>query len=107
MIADDFFHAAIVLGPPAADWRRLDLAAASGTTTVDGKEVLAGRGADVLGHPMNSLVWLANRLDEIGEHLAAGQIVMTGSLTLPHWAKKGEAVRIAIGGLGEARVAFD
>src|SRR5258708_39674554 len=107
MIADDFFQAAIVLGPAAASWRDLDLAAAAGVTAVNGEAVQRGRGADVLGHPFNSVVWLANRLAEIGLRLQQGQIVMTGSLTLPHWAAKGEAVTVAIEGLGEASIAFD
>lgn len=107
MIADDFFHAAIVLGPAAPNWRSLDLADLAGVTTVNGKEAQRGRGADVLGHPMNSLVWLANRLAEVGEVLRAGQIVMTGSLTLPHWAAKGDAVTIAIESLGEVSVVFE
>ncbi|MBI1777882.1 MAG: fumarylacetoacetate hydrolase family protein [Proteobacteria bacterium] len=106
MIADDFFHAAIVLGPAVSAWRGLELAAAAGVTRVNGLEVQRGRGADVLGHPFNSLAWLANRLAEIGERLTAGQVVMTGSLTLPHWAAAGDKVVIAIDGLGEASIAF-
>jgi 2-keto-4-pentenoate hydratase len=104
LIADFFFHAGLVLGGPVADWRRLDLAAVTGTTLVDGVERLVGRGADVLGHPLDSLAWLANRLTALGRRLEPGQIVMTGSLPLPHWTAAGEKVEVRLSGLGAVSV---
>ncbi len=100
IIADDVFHAAIVLGREAKDWRKLDLAACEGTTSANGEVKLKGKGADVLGHPFESLAWLANLLAARGERLEAGQLVMTGSLPLPYWANQGETVEVRITGLG-------
>jgi 2-keto-4-pentenoate hydratase len=68
---------------------------------------VTGRGADVLGHPMRSLAWLANRLGTLGRRLEPGEIVMTGSLPLPYWAQAGDQVEIEISGLGAVRVDFD
>ncbi len=104
LIADFFFHAGFVLGPAVADWRRLDLAAVVGTTSVNGAARLTGRGADVLGHPFDSLAWLANRVTALGRRLETGEIVMTGSLPLPHWAAAGERVEVALSGLGGVTV---
>jgi 2-keto-4-pentenoate hydratase len=106
LIADDFFHAGFVLGAEVRDWSRLDLASAVGITRADGVEVQRGKGSDVLGHPFESLVWLANHLGSIGERLEAGQVVMTGSLPLPHWASAGQRLQISIDGLGTAEVAL-
>jgi 2-keto-4-pentenoate hydratase len=102
LIADDFFHAGFVLGPEVGDWSRIDLPEATGITRANGVEVQRGKGSDVLGHPFESLVWLANHLGSRGERLEAGQIVMTGSLPLPYWAKSGERVQVSIDGLGTA-----
>jgi 2-keto-4-pentenoate hydratase len=104
LIADFFFHAGCVLGAPLEDWRRLDLARVTGTTSVDGVERLVGRGADVLGHPLDSLAWLANRLTALGRRLEPGAIVMTGSLPLPHWTAAGERVEIALSGIGKVTI---
>ncbi len=104
LIADDFFHAGFVLGPEVRDWSRLDLASAVGITRSDGVEVQRGKGSDVLGHPFESLIWLANQLATRGDRLEAGQVVMTGSLPLPYWAKAGERLQISIDGLGAAEV---
>jgi 2-oxo-3-hexenedioate decarboxylase/2-keto-4-pentenoate hydratase len=101
LIADFFFHDGFVLGAPRDDWRGLALDTLVGTTSVNGGEKLRGRGADVLGHPLESLVFLANRLRAFGRHLRKGEIVMTGSLPLPHWAKAGETVVTQIEGLGD------
>jgi 2-keto-4-pentenoate hydratase len=107
LIADFFFHHGVVLGAPVDGWRGLDLAAATGTTRANGVAKVTGRGADVLGHPMRSLAWLANRLGTLGRRLEPGEIVMTGSLPLPYWAQAGDQVEIEISGLGAVRVGFD
>jgi 2-keto-4-pentenoate hydratase len=107
LIADFFFHAGIVLGDPVANWRDLDLAAVVGLTRANGAVMAEGRGADVLGHPMQSLAWLANRLRLLGRRLEAGQIVMTGSLPLPYWARTGDKVEIQLSGLGAVRIDID
>lgn len=88
LIADQVFHAGAVLGDPAGagDWRGLDIPALTGRITVDGIERGRGRGADLLGHPLNCLAWLAGS-DVIAAFggLRAGQIVLLGSVTPPIW----------------------
>jgi len=107
LVADFFFHAGIVLGEPVQDWRRLDLAAVAGTTRANGETRVAGRGADVLGHPMRSLAWLANRVAALGRRLEPGQVVMTGSLPLPLWVSPGDRVEVRLEGLGSVSIAVD
>jgi 2-oxo-3-hexenedioate decarboxylase/2-keto-4-pentenoate hydratase len=107
IIADFVFHHAIILGEPVRDWRAVDLAAVVGVTRANGRVMVEGRGADVLGHPMASLAWLANKLTELGRRLEAGQIVMTGSLPLPYWPKSNERIEIDLGALGSVAVDID
>ena len=100
LVADFFFHA-------VPDWRRLDLAAVAGTTSANGEARVAGRGADVLGHPMRSLAWLANRLSALGRRLEPGQLVMTGSLPLPLWVSPGDRIEARLEGLGSVSISVD
>jgi 2-keto-4-pentenoate hydratase len=100
MIADFAFHAGFVLGAPVPGWTRIDLAAVRGVTRANGRITGEGRGADVMGHPMASLAWLANRLGALCRRIEAGQVVLTGSLPLPYWAAPGDAVEIEIERLG-------
>jgi len=58
------------------------------------------------GHPLAALLWLANFLASIGEGLAAGQIVTTGSYCGVLEVKVGAPFRVAFGGLGDLSVQF-
>lgn len=86
MIADQVFHAAAVLGAPADDWRNLDVAALVGRMSIDGVWREQGVAADLLGHPMNCLAWLAgSAVAAAFGGLKAGQTIMLGSVTPPIW----------------------
>ncbi len=107
IIADDVFQAAVILGVWHEDWHDMDLVDCVGTMSVDGVTKLEGRGLDVMGNPLESLAWLANLLGTRGERLEPGQIVMTGSLTLPYWANRGEKLQARIDGLGAVNAVFE
>ena len=86
LVADQVFHAAAILGPPVPDWHYLDLAAIRGAISVNGVVRGEGVGADLLGHPMQALAWLAGSAEAAAfGGLRAGQIVMLGSVCPPIW----------------------
>jgi 2-oxo-3-hexenedioate decarboxylase/2-keto-4-pentenoate hydratase len=66
LIADDFFSAGCVHGTPVKAWRDLDLTALRGAMTINGAEVGTGISADVMGHPLSALTWLANHAADTG-----------------------------------------
>jgi 2-keto-4-pentenoate hydratase len=107
LIADDFFDAGCVLGPPVRDWRAIDLAAVVGVTEINGTEVGRGRGSDVMGHPFEALAWLANHLARRGQSLKAGEFVCTGSVVETKWLNPGDRVRMRMEGLGEVEAVFE
>ncbi|HZF75583.1 MAG TPA: fumarylacetoacetate hydrolase family protein [Acetobacteraceae bacterium] len=101
LIADQVFHAAGVLGPPAAGWRDLDLGAVRGRMRVDGRLRGEGVGADLLGHPFQALAWLANSgAAHAFGGLRAGQVVFLGSVTPPIWISAPAKVEVEFDGLG-------
>jgi 2-keto-4-pentenoate hydratase len=106
LIADDFFNAGCVLGEPVGAWERLDLAGIGGAMWVDGMKIGAGRGGDILGHPLKALAWLSRRLGELGRAAEAGSVVTLGSLVQTAWVERGQLVEIEVEGLGEARIRF-
>ncbi len=107
MIADDFFHAACILGPEIEAWKDLDLAALEGRTKIDGTTVGTGLGAAVMGHPLEAVAWLANALAARGRNLTAGQFVLSGSFVAVHWidAYPTEAA-VEVDGLGAVGARF-
>ena len=82
IVADDFFSAGCVFGPPVEDWFRLDLSAESGSFFVDGEQRATGHGRDIMGHPMAALMWLVNS-GTTHDGLKAGDLVTLGSLAPP------------------------
>ncbi len=107
MIADDFFQRACVVGPPVEDWQGLDLAALAGRTLIDGEVAASGSGVNVMGHPLEPLAWLANRLVEDGRRLEAGQWVLTGTMADPVWLGPGPCeATVIVEGLGQVTARF-
>ncbi len=106
LIADDFFNAGAVLGKPVTHWRDVDLLRVRGSMRINGVEVGTGAGADVMGHPLNALAWLARRTAELGGTLPAGSFVLLGSVVQTHWLSAGDDVQCVIDGLGETALSI-
>jgi len=107
LIADQVFHAAGVLGAPIAEWQRVDLGATQGRLTVAGAVRGEGRGADLLGHPMAALAWLAGSgAARVFGGLKAGQVVFLGSVTPPIWLEGPCSVEAAFDTLGSVTLRF-
>jgi 2-oxo-3-hexenedioate decarboxylase/2-keto-4-pentenoate hydratase len=96
--------AAVAAALDCAASRLPDLAAVAGTTVVDGAVAGHGTGADVLGHPLAAVAWLAGHLAARGGCLRAGEIVLCGSLVRTVWLAPGQRATIAVEGLGRVSV---
>jgi 2-oxo-3-hexenedioate decarboxylase/2-keto-4-pentenoate hydratase len=105
MVAANVWNAGVVLGSPTTDWRSVDLARVIARLSINGEEIGRGRGSDVMGHPLNALVWLANKLAGAGTPLRRGMIVMTGSIVPIQHPVAGDQVVVEISGLGTAELA--
>jgi 2-keto-4-pentenoate hydratase len=105
LVADNAWNEGIVMGEWHTAWP--DLAAARGTVECNGTIIDQGYGRDVLGHPFEPLLWVANHLRARRESLLAGEIVSTGSLVTTRFPGAGEHYRFSVEGLGAVEVAFD
>ena len=103
-VAANIFNAGVVMGDPVPNWRDLDLQAAYGSMTINGELEGGGHGSDVMGHPLEPLAWLANKLAEQGLGLSAGMVIITGSIVSPKPVKPGDTASIMIEGLGGAEL---
>jgi 2-keto-4-pentenoate hydratase len=106
LITDDFFNAGLVLGPEVPGWQSIDLGAINARTLVNGEEAGRGTGADILGHPLEALAWLANHRLFRGEALTAGEIVSLGSMVQVQWMSPGDTATMEIEHLGAVSVTF-
>lgn len=107
LVADDFFAAGCVLGTEVPIGGIGDLTALTGVTRINGTEAGRGVGANVLGHPLNALAFLAGNLAARGRRIEAGEIVLTGSLVETRWLAAGDHAEIEITGLGSVSLVVD
>jgi 2-keto-4-pentenoate hydratase len=81
LIADDFFQAGFVIGAENTGWRTQDLSMAEAFIEIDGQRATGTARSGLSA--IESLRWLARSLGRNGQSLRAGEIVLTGSITVP------------------------
>jgi 2-keto-4-pentenoate hydratase len=73
---------------------------------INGEVVREGRGDMIMGHPINALTWLANRLGRLGRGLKAGDLISTGTCAEIYHAEAGQRIRAEFGPVGTIELAF-
>lgn len=106
LVAEAVASHQIVLGDPLVEWDPERLPEQEVTVFLNGSPVSRGRGADVLGDPVEALLWLANELVGNGAGLQRGDIVMTGASASPNVVHPGDRVLADFGWLGLVAVSF-
>ena len=64
-----------------------------------GKELDAGRGEAILGHPLNAVLWLIEDLKKSGQRLKKGDLLSLGSFSKLHSPQPGTSVTLVYEGL--------
>ena len=105
--ADNAGGTQLVLGNEITTWQHVDLSSHRATLQINHQEVAHGYGRDVMGDPINSLVWLVNQQIAWGHAIPAGSLVATGSCTGINIAQPGDAVVANFGTLGEVQIKFE
>jgi len=106
-VADNASCGVFVLGNQLVSPRGLDLSLVGMALEKNGELVATGAGAASLGHPVNAMVWLANKLGSLGIPLKAGEVILSGSLAALVPVKAGDSLHMSLGGLGSCTVRFD
>lgn len=65
----------------------------------EGRELDRGRGSDVMGHPLEAVIWLAQDLACSGIRLQAGDLLSLGSFSRALTPQAGQQVRVMYEGL--------
>ena len=104
-LADNAQQKAFVTGA-ALPLGALDLADVTLELAVNGAAQERARGVEVLGTPLASIAWLANKLAGFGRRLEAGTRVMSGSFTRQYDVHRGDVVEARFEPLGPVRAEF-
>jgi 2-oxo-hept-3-ene-1,7-dioate hydratase len=105
-ISDNAANAGIVVGAEKVNPLTSNLPWCGAILKLNGVVEETGLAAGVQGHPAVGIAWLANKLAPWGEHLKAGQIVLSGSFIKPVPAKVGDVFDADYGPLGRLQFQF-
>lgn len=103
-MADNAEHTAIALGSGVAIPQDLDFSQVECRLSVNGTVAGSAEGSAVLGNPLNSILWLAERLKRYDAELAPGALVMTGSFLRQQPIKAGDKIIADFDGIGAVEV---
>jgi len=106
-IADNAANAGIVLGGQPHSPFDVDLVRTGVVLSRNACVEETGLGAGVLGHPAQGIVWLAERLAQYGQHLKAGEVVISGSFIRPVEATGGSTIHADFGDFGSISLFFE
>ncbi|MDP1586047.1 MAG: fumarylacetoacetate hydrolase family protein [Bradyrhizobium sp.] len=106
LVADNSWNAGIVLSEFSAAFSKTwpDLADVPGRASKDRVSIGEGHGRDILGHPFNSVAWLATQLASRGAGLRAGEVVMTGAVMKTVFPEADASYRFELEGIGSVEV---
>ncbi|MGH6945463.1 MAG: 2-keto-4-pentenoate hydratase [Geminicoccaceae bacterium] len=104
ILTDKCWCGGVVLGSDVTDWQALDLTSTPVELIWNGDVIDRGLTGAAMGHPFESLAWLANLLAARGRGMKAGEIVITGSALKTRFPEAGDEVTYRIRDLGETSV---
>ncbi len=91
----------IMVGGNPTGLNDLDVRHVGGALYKNGEVVESGTAAAVMGNPINSVAWLARKLDEFGVTMQAGHSILSGSFIRIHPIAAGESFVADFGSLGQ------
>ena len=106
-ISDNAANAGIVLGADRFAPSEVDLVWTGAIVSRNGVVEETGLGAGVLGDPLLSMAWLANRLAEHGDYIRRGEVVLSGSFIRAIEAPSGAEFHADFGPFGTVTCAFE
>ena len=106
-VADNASAAAFVLGSPKRSIQGIDLATCGMVLKKNGEIIGTGTGAATLDHPLNAVAWLANMLGSLGMSLKAGEVILSGSLSIMFPIQSGDNLEMEIEGIGKTTCQFN
>jgi 2-keto-4-pentenoate hydratase len=105
-LADNGQQKAFVLGEPVSRAELPELDTVTVRVRINDTEVATARGEAVLGHPYNSVAWLASKLAHFGEGISAGDYIMSGSFTRQFPINPGDTIRAEFSGVGDVETSM-
>lgn len=106
-MADNAQQYAFITGNPIQYNADIEFNKTSVDVAFNNNVVETATGEEVMGNPVNSLIWLARKLAEYGLSLEAGMKVMSGSFTRQYAVAQGDTVTSRFSDFGAVEASFE
>lgn len=103
-IADNASASHFVVGHQINSFQDLDVSMLNMELKENGKVVSSGDGKACLGSPLNAVYWLAQKMQDLGTPLKAGEIILSGALGPMVQVLPGKEYEAEIGSLGSVKI---
>jgi len=105
-ISDNAANAGVVLGPEQHSIQSVDLRWVGAIVLRNGEVEETGLGAGVLNDPVESVLWLAQRMAQYDQSIEPGQIILSGSFVRPVECPADSTLCADFGDFGRVDIAF-
>lgn len=104
LMADGFASGWYILGTSINDWQDKLQKGVDVSLYRNQRLHSTGHSSDVMGHPLNPLIWLANELHSHQTYLKKGELISTGSCNILSKARKGDTFTATYEDIGTINV---
>ncbi len=105
-VADNASAAKFLIGEDRLPLDKVDLHLAGMELLYNGRQASLGVAAACLGNPLNAVVWLANKMIEVGRPLGRGDIVLSGALGPMVTVAAGDEIAVHVQGFKPLHLSF-
>jgi len=105
-ISDDAGASKFMLGSTPKRVNEVDLRCIGMVMEKNGRFLGSAAGAEVMGSPVNSVVWLVNKLAEYGDGLRRGDVVLSGAFMKADAAAAGDHYTMQVDGFPPLTFSF-
>lgn len=106
-VADNASASHYVLGHTPKMLDDIDIVNCKMNMTINGEIKSSGSGKDCMGSPLNAVLWLARKMQSLGQPLQAGELILSGSLGPMVVVEAGDHVEATFEGLGTVSISFE
>jgi 2-oxo-3-hexenedioate decarboxylase len=107
VVADNSSSARYVLGEQRIPIEQIDVAHLGVVLQINGETLAQGFSSAVAGHPADAVALVVKVLDQIGETLPAGSVVLSGGITEAFPVKSGDVACARFESLGDVSIRFE
>jgi len=105
-ISDNAANAGIVVGESQHAFDAHDLRWVGAIVSRNGEVEETGLGAGVLNDPVESVLWLIQRIAHYGQQVEPGQVILSGSFIRPLECPPGSQIDADFGAFGRVGINF-